>query len=307
MPCIPDDILMLQSWPETQTQNVSTCSEIFASLKPSVIRPYGVCNSQDPASFPYLLIFVTSAVPNKMLRMAIRKSWGNTEQDLLKSKVKVVFLVGRERRDTHQQDLVEESKEYGDILQEGFIDTYANLSIKSVVLLQWFSLNCNNSVQTKYVLKTDDDMFVNIPNLYSFVQSNTNPDLLIGHFQTGVVPIRDPASKWFAPRYLFQEDTYPDYLSGGAYVMHYSVVQRLYHASLDTPFMHIEDVFVTGVLRQKIGINPIGSSRINVGQGRKPTNPDIIGTYFTMHLVGEEAMVGMYTRLINESNMSDDQ
>ena len=33
----------------------------------------------------------------------------------------------------------EESSLYGDILQEGFVDSYANLSVKSLMLAKWFT------------------------------------------------------------------------------------------------------------------------------------------------------------------------
>ena len=43
----------------------------------------------------------------------------------------------------------EESSLYGDILQEGFVDSYANLSVKSLMLAKWFT-----QVRTPYPLHT---------------------------------------------------------------------------------------------------------------------------------------------------------
>ena len=139
-----------------------------------------------------------------------------------------MFLVGQERQDKHQQDLVEESKIYGDLLQESFIDTYANLTLKSVMLLRWFSRNCNNSalnVQTKYVLKTDDDTYVNIPELYNFVQSNKNPDLLMGCLTQSAPVIIDPHHKWFVPIEQYDKERFPDYLQG-SYIQYDRLRQR---------------------------------------------------------------------------------
>ena len=47
--------------------------------------------------------------------------------------------------------------------------------------------NCDN---VPYVLKTDDDVFVNVRNLLKFVVDNRKPNLLIGTLQCGAVPIR---------------------------------------------------------------------------------------------------------------------
>ena len=44
-----------------------------------------------------------------------------------------------------------------------FQDIYYNLTLKTVMGLKWCSIYCN---QAKYVMKTDDDIFVNIPLLH---------------------------------------------------------------------------------------------------------------------------------------------
>ena len=237
--------------------------------------------------------------------MAIRNSWGHSEQDLLKSRVKIVFLVGQDRQNEHEQDLMDEALMYGDILQEAFVDTYANLTIKSTLLLQWFSQNCNNSalnVQTQYVMKTDDDVYVNIPKLYSFVHSNEEPDLLMGKLWPNSVPIRDPQNKWFAPRYMFAGEKYPDFVSGTGYLMQHSVAQRLYRAALDTLFFNMEDVFVTGILSSKIGVRPKDASGFVTF--KRQLNPDILKSTYLQHLVSHEEMINLY-RLTKQSNMSE--
>ena len=38
-----------------------------------------------------------------------------------------------------QDVILEESLQHGDIIQEGFLDSYANLTVKSLMLLKWFS------------------------------------------------------------------------------------------------------------------------------------------------------------------------
>lgn len=66
--------------------------------------------------------------------------------------VKLVFLVGQtqyaftedEYTDEVQNRINQESESYGDILQEGFLDTYNNLTLKSIMLLKWVTNNCDD-------------------------------------------------------------------------------------------------------------------------------------------------------------------
>jgi beta-1,3-galactosyltransferase 1 len=119
----------------------------------------------------------------------------------------------------------------------------------------------------KYIMKSDDDTFVNVPNLVHVLLGGTlpvykatvsfydkisvnaksprnrlaeNKYLLMGFKFCSAKPISDVQSKWYAPSYLFSGEFYPDYLSGTAYVMTYESAQRLYKGSLSTSLFHLE-------------------------------------------------------------------
>ena len=68
-----------------------------------------------------------------------------------------------------------------------------------------------------YVMKTDDDMFINLPNLNDLVKTNQNPHLLIGSIISNAAPIRESRHKWYVPDPVFPESLYPNYLSGILY------------------------------------------------------------------------------------------
>lgn len=56
--------------------------------------------------------------------------------------VRTVFLVGRtQNNETHAQ-LINESRLYDDLIQEDFMDTYNNLTIKTLMMLKWVNTNC---------------------------------------------------------------------------------------------------------------------------------------------------------------------
>ena len=76
-----------------------------------------------------LLAVVTSATDNFEKRLAIRQTWANSE---LFPSIEAVFITGLSKNDSINERLANESKIYGDIIQENFVDTYKNLTIKTV-------------------------------------------------------------------------------------------------------------------------------------------------------------------------------
>lgn len=122
-------------------------------------------------------------------------------------------------------------------------------------------------------MKTDDDLFLNVPNLIHVLLGGNVPvyqstssfydnlsverlvetkDLILGYKHCSVKPVTDVKSKWYSPNYMFSGEYYPEYLQGSAYLMTYESVKRLYHESLLTPLFHLEDVFLTGFVAEKI-------------------------------------------------------
>ena len=75
-----------------------------------------------------------------------------------------------------------------------------------------------------------------------------------------------PPRKWAVPDYLYSGDKYPSYLSGGSgYVVSRDSAQCMLRKSLATPYFHLEDIYMTGFLRQACGI------RITDNPGFNPT------------------------------------
>ena len=155
-------------WPVNQSRNASVLLQ--PSRTTTLLWPTGVCSSSqvsgsaDQPPKIFLLVIVCSAVKNFEERQVIRDTWAKDQLTL--SNVKVIFLLGQLKNATFQSNVTTESENYGDILQEGFIDTYANLTVKSLMLLKWFSKEC---VKVPYILKTDDDMYINLKQLFQLV------------------------------------------------------------------------------------------------------------------------------------------
>ena len=185
-------------WPHSQTRDVAAL--VRPDSVTTLVPPSRACAGNTTSQQTYLLVVVCSAVKNFEARQAIRNSWAK-DQTVLKD-VSVVFLVGQLlNSDGTDRRLAGESEKFGDILQEGFIDSYANLTVKSLMLLKWFGQNCDGdqlraTQQVQYVFKTDDDMYINLVKLREIVASNKKTDLLMGSLICSATPIKDPFNKW---------------------------------------------------------------------------------------------------------------
>ena len=76
-----------------------------------------------------LLIVVTSKTDNFLARKAIRETWGKSEP--------VIFLLGKSKSSVKNELVQIESKDFGDVLMEDFIDDYYNLTLKSIMMLKY--------------------------------------------------------------------------------------------------------------------------------------------------------------------------
>ncbi|XP_064471390.1 beta-1,3-galactosyltransferase 1-like isoform X2 [Ornithodoros turicata] len=236
-----------------------------------------------------LTIIVCSAVRNAAARLAIRNSWA---RDAHAPYVRVFFLLGHMVNDTLQDKVEEESRLFGDIIQEGFIDTYNNLTVKSVVLLKWANEHCP---QSRFVLKTDDDMFINVPNLITLLRTVGRKKLLLGCLISRATPVRDWSSKWYVPSFVYADHTYPDYLSGTGYVMSREVVKSLLQTALATPFFYLEDIFVTGIVAQKAAVKPMNHDGFKYY--KRKNNVCIFRKLITGHNMSPKELQSMWAKV----------
>lgn len=150
--------------------------------------------------------FVMSAPKNHFARTAIRMTWGRA--------IKPIFLIAI--GDSETTSAVEkEAQMFDDIIVEDFIDSYFNLTIKTAFAMKNFLRHFENS---KYFMKIDDDVFLNVDNLKKMIEQAPS-DALIGRVAFNLKPIRDEYNKWFVPSFLYPEDEYPPFLRGSAYLI----------------------------------------------------------------------------------------
>ncbi|XP_030640411.1 beta-1,3-galactosyltransferase 2 [Chanos chanos] len=208
-------------------------------------------------SSPFLVFLILVEPGQAEARKAIRQTWGNESVAMGLGFVRL-FLLGMEKsQDSHpQKSIEEESRQHHDIIQQEYLDTYYNLTIKTLMGMNWVAEHCPHA---RYVMKTDSDMFVNTEYL---IQKLLKPHLpprknyFTGYLMRGYAPNRNKDSKWYMPPELYSSERYPVFCSGTGYVFSGDMAKKIYEASLSIRRLHLEDVYI-GICLAKLRIDPV--------------------------------------------------
>lgn len=217
-----------------------------------VINNPQICQNKDV----FIIAFVHSAPSHFSARERIRATWGQVKTHSGLS-IHLFFMLGVHVSDNQsiQNRIYDENRKYKDIIQENFLDQYRNLTYKHIAGLKWINTYCKHA---KFVLKTDEDTLVNIYNLIKFLlekhRTSATKDFVYCSVFQRIAPRRDKEDKWYVSYDEFSRDLYPPYCEGFAYIMSTDLVPKLYNESLYTKYYWIDDVYVTGLLMEKLGI-----------------------------------------------------
>ncbi|KAH0951092.1 hypothetical protein HN011_002127 [Eciton burchellii] len=196
-----------------------------------------------------LVVIVMSAPTHLEARTAIRQTWGHFGQ---RSDMSVLFMLGTTLDSRVENVLRKEQNMYNDMIRGRFVDTYSNLTLKTISTLEWVDSYCS---EVRYLLKADDDMFINVPRLLAFVNKHAKDrNVIFGRLARKWKPIRNRKSKYYVSQAQFQQSVFPDFTTGPAYLLSSDTVRRLYDAALDQTYLKLEDVFTTGIVAHRLGI-----------------------------------------------------
>ncbi|XP_066504041.1 beta-1,3-galactosyltransferase 2 [Hoplias malabaricus] len=208
-------------------------------------------------SSPFLILLIAAEPGQVEARNAIRQTWGNESVAAGLGFVRLFLLGTSSSSDSYLQNTIrDESFQYHDIIQQEYMDTYYNLTIKTLMGMNWVKDYCPNA---RYIMKTDSDMFVNTEYL---IQKLLKPDMpprhnyFTGYLMRGYAPNRNKDSKWYMPPELYSSERYPIFCSGTGYVFSGDMAAKIYKASLSIRRLHLEDVYV-GICLAKLRIDPV--------------------------------------------------
>lgn len=215
------------------------------------IGRYSLNNPHICSSLEVDLVFIiSSACDNFNRREIIRSTFAN--QTFFKNyTIKLAFFVGLTTSGTTQQMLTAEHRNYGDVIQGHFLDTYHNLTLKVSTELQWLAAYCKH---TNVVAKLDDDTFVNTYAFFEkYYQSKSGRNVIYCDINSHETRIRRQG-RWRVPtnvlkRYQF----YPwKYCLGYGVFISGELITRMYKSTMLSPFLWVDDVYFTGPLTSQL-------------------------------------------------------
>ncbi|CAL8404030.1 unnamed protein product [Boreogadus saida] len=217
---------------------------------------------------PFLVLMVPVAPHNRAHRDSIRQTWGK-ESSILGKTVSLFFLLGLAKgggggpgdgqQQQQQQLLLQESRVHGDLLQSNFLDCYKNLTIKTMVMMEWLDAHCPAA---SYAMKIDSDMFLNVRNLVNMLMDAPRGSYMTGLVTTGAEVRRDPSSKWYLPVDVLPMKVYPRYALGLGYIVSLDLPRKLVEASRHVRPLYIEDIHL-GFCMEYLGIDLSDPPQVN--------------------------------------------
>lgn len=187
----------MPGWSKTASRNFS--DYVNETLEPFILpKPFCAENKS-------IIIIICSRIDGFNQRAAIRDTWAQKRNNFIififieydffaDANISFYFLLGQTVNANLHNEILTESLRFGDIIQERFVDSYNNATLKTVTMLKLFIKYCAKSY--RYLMKADDDLFVNIPLLSSSLKSVKRHALLMGKIRHGATPFRSSLSKW---------------------------------------------------------------------------------------------------------------
>ena len=210
-----------------------------------------------------ILFMINSKPKNFVNRKAVRETWAN-EQEMESYSMGYIFLIGTTTNTVHNDIIHHEAEQFGDIVQVDTMDTYANLTLKTLAGFKWISLNCKGA---EIVFKTDDDMWINMYVLNETIDARyLDNQAIYGNCFGSGHPHRNPKSKWYTPYKFYPFRWYPSFCLRSALIMKSTIVRTIWNPSKDVPFFHLEDVYISGLVAANTGINRIPTSSLQLDQ-----------------------------------------
>lgn len=243
-----------------------------------------------------LFIAVISAPRNFERRATIRRTWPNHLKNQTNSNkpldiVGFSFVVGLTKDDVIHQKLMEENERYRDMLQVNMHDKYRNLSLKVTGLLNWVHHYCP---QVDFVLKVDDDVYVNVHNLATVLHSHPPSERSVygrkcgGDTISERIPRND--SKWIFTYESWPWRNIPQYYQGAGIVIAGSAVRPLLAAIQTTPYFIWDDMYLIGLCAVKARLRIRTSESIFVDWPKNYADPCFVRNAVTWTLKSSDQM-----------------
>jgi len=127
--------------------------------------------------------------------------------------------------------------------------------------MEWAFENLPNDV---FYTSCDDDIMINMAGLLDVMHWHQEMVKTSGWSDFPIIcsyrsrindsPIRQNSSKYYMSKEEYKWPLWPDYCLGGAYTTNIGVVRQLWEAAQGETPLKMDDVWITGILRERIGM-----------------------------------------------------
>jgi hypothetical protein len=203
-----------------------------------------------------MVVFVQSDYSNTERRQLIRHTWGNhiyygNRTELF---IFVMFAVGikDEKQEDTEHSLDLEMVDHNDILLLNIVDVYDSLTIKGLLTMEWIH---HNLPHVDYIVKTDDDIFLNTfawMNAIRSLRKHNTGCVIAGFVWTNPKVLRD--GKYAVSKNIYLPEMYPSFCSGAGYILSRDSVAAILEASAYIPLLLRDDPYYTGILARAMGV-----------------------------------------------------
>jgi len=216
---------------------------------PSVISAPATPSDEDVKGYR-VAVLVLSGPKNFGKRRKLR------ELTLPGFRLTFIFLVGRKTSNLDQL-LKQEASQQNDILHMDMEESYANLPTKTLAGLDFV---LQGMPEYDLFLKLDDDLEISSEKLSRALlhEQPWAPSTLYCFPLTRVPPYRQSRgrnAKMFVPTSTYPPSIYPDYCLGWLVAMLPQTAALLLSRVDSAPAVHIDDVYITGILRQETNVS----------------------------------------------------
>ncbi|XP_023933048.1 UDP-GalNAc:beta-1,3-N-acetylgalactosaminyltransferase 1-like [Lingula anatina] len=201
----------------------------------------------------FLLVFVISDPNDFKGRALFRRFCGNIKE-FEKKEIKTFFFVGQAITGTETRghyNITDESKMFGDIIQADFIDSYQNITLKTILAFRWITQFCPSA---QYILRCGHDVFINYEEVVKYLcnisATGLTSKLFTGDRHSALSRVwRNPDSKYHQTLEQYSAERFPAFISGWASIFTFDVVYLLHWAS-SGKHLFIEDVFMSTIAQE---------------------------------------------------------
>ena len=211
------------------------------------------------------VITIVSGHPDNFeRRKLIRKTWSQPNMAIL-------FIVGSPEQEINKIDpqklKVWEFEKSGDIIKLNYTESYDLLTVKTIASFEFIQKLCENkplvSSPSPWLVHIDDDMFFNTSSFLSQLPTISKTrdriyclDKILQSKGFGTKPHRGGKYKISFEEYA--KERFPIACSGTAFAVRRDLVEKMSPFFRSEKVIRLEDVYVTGIVREAAGLpNPV--------------------------------------------------